>query len=390
MKTIVLGAGFTGLAAGIQTGATVYEAAESPGGLGTTYEKDDYKFEIGGGHWLFGGDPAIKGFIKSHCEVKTYTRKSSVFFPNSEVFYSYPLQAAEQFQHMMETETGGEYGLPDVTMKDRFRRQFGESLCEKFFFPFNNLYTAGLYDKVAPQDEYKSPKAGQGYNVSFMYPVHGLGILARKMAARCQTRFKKRVTVIDMAAQAVGFLDGSTEQYDRLISTIPLNQLLKLAIDFPRTAKPDPHVSVLVLNIGAVKGKKCPNDHWVYVPNSKSGFHRVGFYSNVDETQFTPRGTKDRVSLYVERSFNGGAISVDFYIKEVINELRDWGWIDLVEVTDPTFVDVAYTYRWPNSTWREDSLETLKQNNIWSIGRFGAWKFQGIMESLKEGFECAI
>ena len=56
-----------------------------------------------------------------------------------------------------------------------------------------------------------------------------------------------------------------------------------LAVD----GTPEPYTSVLVLNIGAVRGPECPEDHWLYNPDATSGLHRVGFYSNVD-THFLP------------------------------------------------------------------------------------------------------
>ena len=67
----------------------------------------------------------------------------------------------------------------------------------------------------------------------------------------------------------------------------------------------DPYSSVLVLNIGAVRGNNCPDDHWIYLPESTSGFHRVGFYSNVDRS-FLPVSARKKgkhVSIYVERAF---------------------------------------------------------------------------------------
>src|SRR5260370_30469344 len=71
---------------------------------------------------------------------------------------------------------------------------------------------------------------------------------------------------------------------------------------------PDPYTSVLVLNVGARRGERCPNDHWVYFPVSRSGFHRVGFYSAVDDRflPYSARDANDRVSIYVERSYAGG------------------------------------------------------------------------------------
>ena len=69
---VVLGAGVSGLAVGMVSGAPVFEGADGPGGLCSSYyvrpdgsEKLDrappdgeaYRFEQGGGHWIFGGDP---------------------------------------------------------------------------------------------------------------------------------------------------------------------------------------------------------------------------------------------------------------------------------------------------------------------------------------------
>ena len=55
--------------------------------------------------------------------------------------------------------------------------------------------------------------------------------------------------------------------------------------------QPAPDTSVLVVNIGAKKGNKCPDDHWLYTPESQAGFHRVGFYSNVD-VSFLPKSSQ--------------------------------------------------------------------------------------------------
>ena len=56
--------------------------------------------------------------------------------------------------------------------------------------------------------------------------------------------------------------------------------------------RPDPHTSVLVLNLGVT----LPDTplarngyHWLYIPDSRSGFHRIGYYSNVDPPLFLPK-----------------------------------------------------------------------------------------------------
>ena len=80
------------------------------------------------------------------------------------------------------------------------------------------------------------------------------------------------------------------------ISTEELAEQLTMA-GLEVDEEPADYTSVLVLNIGATRGKKCPDDHWLYIPDSESRFHRVGFYSNVDAS-FMPassrRGTGSR------------------------------------------------------------------------------------------------
>lgn len=393
MKTIILGGGFTGLAAGITApNATVYEALNVPGGLGASYEKEGYSFENGGGHWLFGGDPSIIGFIRALTPCKRYERKASVFFPDTGEFFPYPLQSHPDFQKTMELETNGVGQCR--TMREALQQQFGGTLCEKFFFPFNESYTAGLCSRIAPQDEYKNPKvSAKGYNPTFLYPTEGLGMLARKMAARCKMRFGKRAVSIDVTDKSVHFSDGSTENYKHLISTLPLNQMMRLTGLQTDGLSPDPFTEVVVLNIGARRGPNCPDeDHWVYMPHSKAGFHRVGFYSNVDR-MFLPEDADDRVSVYVEKAWYGGIRFCDTvmwadYQMSVLKELYDWGWITDVDVVDPTFIDCAYTWRWPDSTWREDSIALLKKHEIHQTGRYAEWVFCGIADSIKRGFEA--
>ena len=142
------------------------------------------------------------------------------------------------------------------------------------------------------------------------------------------------------------------------------------------------------MNIGGVRGERCPDDHWLYLPDAKTGFHRVGFYSNVDRS-FVPDARDDRVSIYVEFAYVGGQKPepqvIERLIRETVDELVSWGWLKGVEVTDPTWIDVAYTWSWPGSSWRRELLPKLQQHDIFMVGRYGRWVFQGIADSIREG-----
>jgi len=421
----ILGAGMTGLAAGVASGLPVYEASEVPGGICSSYyirpgdserlystpkDGEAYRFELGGGHWIFGGDPLVLHFIRSLAPVKSYLRKSSVFLPQKNLFVPYPIQnhlrylgpeiAAQALHDMVVASMANQ---PINTMADWLRACFGPTLCDLFFFPFHELYTASLYKRIAPQDIYKSPVNLKlaiqgafadvppiGYNVTFVYPEEGLNVLAQRMAARCEIQYGKKVVRIDLKERVLFFEDGSSVNYEFVISTLPLNQVVEMA-GLALDEQPDPATSVLVINIGAKRGERCPDDHWVYIPQSRAGFHRVGFYSNVDGTflPFSTRKAKERVSIYVEKAYLKGqkpdTVEVKTLCEAVIRELQEWGWIGEVEVVDPTWIEVAYTWSWPGSRWREKALKALEEHGIYQIGRFGRWVCQGIAESIKEG-----
>src|SRR4029453_3229394 len=98
MSVVILGAGVTGLAAGVASGAPVFEATATPGGICSSYyvrpgtrerlparppdrprAGDASRFEIGGGHWIFGGDPLVLSYIERLAPTRSYTRRSSVY-----------------------------------------------------------------------------------------------------------------------------------------------------------------------------------------------------------------------------------------------------------------------------------------------------------------------
>jgi protoporphyrinogen oxidase len=427
---MILGGGVTGLACGLASGLPVYEMSEAPGGICASYyvvpgdgrrlhgsprDEEAYRFEIGGGHWLWGGDPLILRFLRSLTEFKSYARKAGVYLPDPDIIVPYPIQnhlsylgpdtAMQALREMCVANSGNHSA---ATMADWLQASFGPTLCRIFFDPFHELYTAGLWRDLAPQDDSKSPvnlslavkgackREAQtaGYNVNFLYPGEGLNFVAQRMASQCEVHYGHRVEKICVRQKTVLFGDGTAQPFEALLCTLPLNTTLRLA-SLKLSCKPDPYTSVMVINIGARKGPRCPEEHWLYIPRSKAGSHRVGFYSNVDSS-FLPRSARqagDRVSVYVEKAYPGGQKPTEDQTQElteaVVEELRARGWIENVEVTDPTWIETAYTWVWPGSHWRREAIDTLEAHGIYQLGRYGRWApqltDQGIAQSIRDG-----
>jgi protoporphyrinogen oxidase len=418
----------TGLAAGLGSGGLVLERRPQAGGICASYymrpgssrrcygrcdDDEAYRFEIGGGHWMWGADPMVMRLLESFTPFRAYERNASVFLPDRSLMTPYPIQdhlhclGPEEAARCVTELLNRNGSARPRTMRDWLVSQCGPTLANLFFSPFHELYTAGLWTEVAPQDAAKSPidpakvvrgalgsVSSSGYNTTFRYPQGGFGRVVSGLADRCAIEYGAEVAAIDTNAKEVHLADGSRVAYHTLVSTLPLVKmagLCSISVD----AQPDPFTSVLVLNLGARKGPRCPDAHWVYVPSSQPGFHRVGFYSNVDPS-FLPRAHREantHAALYVEKAYCGGAQPSDEektrFCADVIAQLRAWEWIDDVELSDLTYVEVAYTWSRPDSRWRETLLTELAGRDIYQVGRYGRWASavtdQGLAQSVRDG-----
>jgi len=421
MNQWIVGGGMTGLAAGITSGFPVLERLGHPGGICASYERDGYHFELGGGHWIFGGDPVVTRLLAGASEIRSYRRRSAVLFlggreatrdlrnrlvpyPIQDNLFALPkeLRKAALAEILESSRDGSAH-----TMAGWLEQHFGPTLCRIFFDPFHERYTAGLFREIAPQDAYKSPidkaavrrgaeeeNTDAGYNATFLYPARGLDAASQWLAERCSIQYGVSVDRIDPETRSIELSDGRTHSYKTVLATAPLNRTVEMAGLSARVGPADPYTSVLVLNLG-VTLPDTPlarnGNHWLYIPDSHSGFHRVGYYSNVDPL-FLPVGSRNdpgRASLYIETAFRGGERpspeATRGLVKDIIEELQESGLIEKVEAADPTWVDVAYTWRRPGSDWVSRATSVCQEFGIEPAGRYGRWSFQGIAASLKEG-----
>jgi protoporphyrinogen oxidase len=431
----VIGGGITGLFCGFIANIPVYEQADHPGGLLASYcldvnsgvkwycrnKKDNVAFfEKGGGHWLWGlyGNPYIYKFLTSLSEFKRYVRKSSVYLSDYDQFVPYPLQyhlgslpkdlrdkALEDI--ILSRREKSTVDSSKTTFADFLRASFGETLYKIFFEPYNYRYTAGLLYEVAPPRRMKVPDdldliirghkdgalhATQGYNAYFYYPIIGLGPLVWRLYHRTKCYLKSRVTSIEVGKKQFTVNDSYTIKYNKIYAAIPLIEVLKISDAKELVRKSEPYTSVLVVNVIAKKGHKTPSDHWVYISKSRTGFHRIGYYSNVDK-MFLPTKYRNEgyVSAYIEKTFKGGhseGLNLDNEVFDILDEVMNLGFIGEVIAYDYNFVEIAYTWERPGSTWVDEAIFFLVKNNIIPVGRYGKWgRIEGIVESMEDSLK---
>ena len=98
------------------------------------------------------------------------------------------------------------------------------------------------------------------------------------------------------------------------------------------------------------------------------------------------------MSLYAEKSFPSDfLLSAEVKAETcgaIVEELKEWDFIGTPLVIDSTYTNPAYTWSRPGSSWAPTAIRERGSRGIHQIGRYGAWRFQGMMESFEEGLSA--
>jgi protoporphyrinogen oxidase len=234
-----------------------------------------------------------------------------------------------------------------------------------------------------------------GYNTNFRYPKEGgIATLATAVAGRAGTiRTGSRVTRIDVRRRRVTFQDGTTQEYEKLVSTMPLDRLLAISDGIPDGVQQSggglKSISVINLNIG-VDRPDLSDKHWIYFPEKEFPFYRVGFPGNFASSMVPDGGS----SVYVELSTpSGGVIEERDVYDSCMNGLRKAGILrpdDRIVSRKMLVIDPAYVIY---DRYRRVALpaifDALEKEQIYSLGRFGGWEYSSMEDALRHGMQMA-
>lgn len=222
-----------------------------------------------------------------------------------------------------------------------------------------------------------------GPNAVFAFPQRGgTGDIWRRVAKRFTRNItlNKEVRVVDVQKHSVHFTDGTSDSYDVLLTTMPLDLLVKKqrGISLP-IARPLHHSSVTIVGIG-VQGETPANlstKCWMYFPETNAPFFRATVFSNYSKYN-APKGswslmTEIASSRYVQLPTGDiGKLAVEGARRTKL--LPKGARIESIW----TFRS-DYGYPTPNLTrdaYLAHVLPKLEAKCIYSRGRFGAWKYE--------------
>lgn len=432
-RIVVIGAGPTGLGAAYRLHELGYEdfivleARENAGGLASSeVSRNGFTYDIGG-HVLFSHfryfDELFDRMLQG--EHQELLREAWVWMQDR--FLPYPFQNNIKYLPN-EMILSCLIGLIEARGRGRPERYgnfeelihgvFGAGIAEYFMMPYNfkvwahpprMLATEWIGERVAVVDIERvlgnvildRDDQAWGPNNTFKYPRHGgTGGLFNRIVPHLGDRIRlgAQVTGVDPRRKRVLLADGTDEEYDHLISTMPLDLLVGLLEGVPgevaRAAGLLLHSGSAIVGVGlrqSAPSTKC----WMYFPESNCPFYRVTYLSN-----YSPEVVPDAESHYsllaeVSRS-PYKPVSLETVIDEVVEGLVNVRLLspeDLADVVDTHLIVREHTYPVP-SLRRDAALATiqpyLEARDIYSRGRFGAWKYEiGNMDhAVQMGVEC--
>jgi len=418
---LVAGAGLGGLSVArhVRAGCLVVEREPGPGGLATTTWERGYGFDRTG-HLLHLRDPGIRRWVTGllRGDAVRLQRRSRIW--SHGVYTRYPFQAnthglpprvaLECLVGFIEARRRDD-GSPVRSFEDFIHRHFGPGFARHFMIPYNRKIwgvhpremTPAWCDRFVPVPELEDVLAGalgmhereMGYNASFLYPRRGIGVLsdriARQVESRARVCYGVSLASVEAGRRRARLSDGSRVRYEALVSTLPLDRLVRIVRDAPawlveagRRLRVRP-LRYLDLALRVPAGT--PN-HWAYVPDPSVPFYRVGAYSNFS-ADLVPEGCG---SLYVElaprRSLGPAGIR-----RRVIPRLVEMGLfsgprdVRFVRERRIPHAYVVYDHAWERS--RSRILQWLRSRSIHSIGRYGGWNYSAMEDALVAGRETA-
>ncbi len=421
--TIIIGAGISGLACAYylkkekhKNKVLIYEAQNTVGGLCASYQQKGFTFDYSG-HLLHTASRKGKFFINKMLgdNKNILTRQAYILTKGKRVVFPFQNNLRALDKADISACVSGAIKAYSKSKKDisTFRNWalslYGEGICREFMFPYNSKLWSFPLEKLSSawcgsfvpsgtlediiKGAYSKNSKKFGYNSTFIYPKQGgCGALCNNIAQYIENiNLNSRVKNIDILKKTIK-VNGQTIQYDKLISTAPLPEIGKMIKDLPPKIKENfktlKHNSLYVLNI-AFKGK-APKGQWFYLPEDKYPFYRVGVQSSFS-SKSAPKGT---FSLYIEFSVKQNKKADTEALKQkALSSLKDLGFIaEDYEILAEKWIYIKYGYPIYDSAYAKAKAEILAylvKQDIYLLGRYGAWEYSFMEKSILDASNLA-
>lgn len=417
-NNVILGAGIAGISAAYhlkQKGenSVIFEKDNDWGGLCGFFEIDGFRFDRFV-HFTFAKDEKIAELFA----------KSSPLYVHPPVSYNYwrgcwlkhpaqnnlaPLPIEEKVKIIDSFVNRPRKDVAEISdYAEWLRVQYGDYFAENFPFAYTRKYWGveakqletkwvGNRLHVSPLPEVLrgafAEQQENFYYTKFMnYPKKGgFRSIMNECRKGLDIRLNKKAVRIDTAAKQVEFADGTVENYDNLISSLPLPEIIKMISDVPENVQNAANQLRWTCGYQVSLGFNRPDVAkylWFYIYDEDVPPARV-YSPNLKSPDNAPEGCS---SLQAEIFFANGAKVVDKNIilqktVEKLKEICQFNDSDVVvkDIRFEPYANIIFTPEIYES--RKVVREWLQAQGIKTIGRFGEWDYLWSHQAFESGMK---
>jgi protoporphyrinogen oxidase len=407
--TGILGAGISGLSlcANLTGAFECLEAAPRFGGLCASVIEDGFTFDAAGPHIMFSKNKDVLAYMVGMLGDNVHQRRRENKICYRGTYVKYPFENGladlpkEEAFECVRDYIKNDFDGPVRTLADWAYSTFGKSISDKYLLPYNrkiwktdpretSLDWVARIPRPPMEDVLRSaigiPTEGYTHQLFFYYPKHGgYEALAQAFAQRVSGRVRHGFPVQRVARDGDRWIvdgPGDTRVYDRLVSTIPIHELLRIWEGAPPEAKE--HLSRLRYNslINVLVGMR---DHRglpytaLYVPDDDVIFHRVSFPSAFSE-HCTPEGSSSLMAEITSNRDGDGlwALDDEEIWRRTLAGLERLAIVDPERIVYRKIVRFLYGYPVSDLAYRAEVTrlrEVVEAAGIHLLGRFAQFDY---------------
>lgn len=418
VKAAILGGGVAGLSAaytlreeGIEV--VVFEKKNHYGGLCSSFTVDGFTFDTFA-HLIFSKDPYVNGLFEDRTEYFVHMPEAlnyykGIWVRNPAQNNLFPLPIQEKIAVIKGFIERSDKQIANY--EDWLRNQYGDYFTDNFPAKYTRKYwkvePRELEPKWAENRMYKpsideilrgamsEDMPNVHYSKEMHYPKHGgFQAFLAPLADKIDIRFSMDVCKIDVESKTLTFSNHEEIGYDKLISTIPLTELIPLMKDVPREVKQAAegleYTSGIMLSLGFNRENVSPS-LWFYIYDEDIWPARV-YSPSIKSSNNVPKGCS---SLQAEIYFSKRkplAESPEVIAEKAIEQMEQMGLFSeseilVKDVRVEKYANVIFTPEiYSNRKIVRDYLDSV---GIFYAGRFGEWDYLWTGQSLLSGKRAA-
>lgn len=418
---VIIGAGPAGMSAAhhLRREYLIIEKEQEVGGLCRSFDLAGATFDLGG-HAFFTKHDYVRNLVEQLCAGGVYHQPRRAWVWSHGAFVRYPFQTN---LYGLPTQVVQEclVGLVDLAnthaahgaanLEEWIQRSLGPGIAKHFLTPYNEKLWAFPLSEISPDwcsDRVVRPDVSAIVsgalgpvefadfpNATVGYPARGgFEQLYRGFLPRATPHLRRgAVEQVNLSRRCVTTGDGGELEYDWLISTIPLTELVAKSVDLPDEARAAAarlrHNSLYLVNL-VFDGASRTEMQRVYAAAPDLAFHKLVLNSNSSAAlrQQPCFGIQAEVSWSERKSVDRNGLVPRVY--QALVEMGLIGTGDRLRASSVVDVNYAYpVYTAETRRIRRYLFDILKEHRVLCAGRFGEWLYINSDDAVMRGLKRA-